>query len=400
MEQNAAFLSIFRAALHRLPLPQIADKLWPAVLEIADRQHVYAIITEKLAELPGFCDSGYYERALQKSVRYTLIQEKREAQFLHLYMAMCEAGLHPLVMKGLVCRATYGELGRLRPSGDEDLLISSESFLDAWQVLESNGYQPSAQCKPAEVERVHHVAFQHKNGYAIELHVRPIGTEPAHLRRMDQYFDDAHKQAVTLAYKGVALHTLCPTDHYLLLIFHMAKHFYSLGFGIRPLADMAMYYTQYSQEIQLADVYAALKACCLMPLYQDLVHIANEQLGFELPLPGDAVYPERMLAHMLDGGAMGVRDTTTLVSSLMVNTDISTGHSIGATVWRLVFPSKEWALRARPEYTGKPLKWLLYYPQRWMRGICALLGPRRTTPIRSLQSAQNRLELLRLYGME
>ena len=400
MEQNAAFLSVFRAALHRLPLAEIADELWPAVLEIADRQHVYALISEKLANLAAFCDSVHYERALQKSVRYTLVQENREAQFLHLYMAMREAGLHPLVMKGMVCRVAYGDLGRLRPSGDEDLLISAAEFWDAWQVLESNGYQPMSKAKPTNAELVHHVAFQHESGYAIELHVRPIGTEPAHLQRMDQYFDDAHKRAVTMAYKGVELHTPCPTDHYLLLIFHMAKHFYSLGFGIRPLADMAVYYTQYAREIQLADVYAALDACRLMPLYRDLVDIANGQLGFDLPVPGDAVCPDRLLAHMLDGGVLGARDTTTLVSSLMVNSKVSSGHRFGKSVWRVVFPSRERVLRAHPEYAGRPLKWLLYYPQRWMKGIRALLGPRRTTPIRSLQSAQNRLELLHLYGME
>lgn len=400
MEQNAAFLSVFRAALHRLPLAEIADELWPAVLEIADRQHVYALISEKLANLAAFCDSVHYERVLQKSVRYTLVQENREAQFLHLYMAMRKAGLHPLVMKGMVCRVAYGDLGRLRPSGDEDLLISAAEFWDAWQVLESNGYQPMSKAKPTNAELVHHVAFQHESGYAIELHVRPIGTEPTHLQRMDQYFDDAHKRAVTMAYKGVELHTLCPTDHYLLLIFHMAKHFYSLGFGIRPLADMAVYYTQYAREIQLADVYAALDACRLMPLYRDLVDIANGQLGFDLPVPGDAVCPDRLLAHMLDGGVLGARDTTTLVSSLMVNSKVSSGHRFGKSVWRVVFPSRERVLRAHPEYAGKPLKWLLHYPQRWMKGIRTMLGPRRTTPIRSLRSAHERLELLHLYGME
>ena len=400
MEQNAAFISVFRAALHRLPLAEIADELWPAVLEIADRQHVYALISEKLANLAAFCASVHYERALQKSVRYTLVQENREAQFLHLYMAMREAGLHPLVMKGMVCRVAYGDLGRLRPSGDEDLLISAAEFWDAWQVLESNGYQPMSKAKPTNAELVHHVAFQHESGYAIELHVRPIGTEPAHLQRMDQYFDDAHKRAVTMAYKGVELHTLCPTDHYLLLIFHMAKHFYSLGFGIRPLADMAVYYTQYAREIQLADVYAALDACRLMPLYRDLVDIANGQLGFDLPVPGDAVCPDRLLAHMLDGGVLGARDTTTLVSSLMVNSKVSSGHRFGKSVWRVVFPSRERVLRAHPEYAGKPLKWLLHYPQRWMKGIRLMLRTDKTTPIRSLRSAHERLELLHLYGME
>ena len=400
MGQNAAFLSIFRAALQHRPLPDTMDEPWPEVLEIADRQHVYAIISEKLAELPGFCASVHYERALQKSVRYTLNQEKCEAQFLHLCGAMRAAGLHPLVMKGMACRVAYGDLGRLRPSGDEDMLIAPEEFPDAWQVLKSNGYQPAVRAKPTNVEQVHHVLFQHENGHVVELHVRPIGAEPEYLRQMDQYFDDAHKRAVTMVYKGVEFYTLCPTDHYLLLVFHMAKHFYSSGFGIRPLADMAVYYTRYSQEIQLADVYAALDGCRLMPLYRDLVHVANEELGFGLPVPGDAVCPERLLEHMLEGGVLGARDTTTWVSSLVVSAEVANGRRLGPTIWRLLFPSRSWALQVHPEYAGKPLKWLLYYPQRWLKGVRAMLGPGRTTPIRSLQRAQDRLELLHLYGME
>lgn len=397
MEKQMAFLAVFRSALQHKIVPEIAQEYWADVLEIADRQHVYALIGEKLSEIPTFSASDTYEQVLRKSVRYTLEQEKREAQFLLLYRAMKEKGLHPLVMKGLACRAAYGTLGRLRPSGDEDLLIAPEEFWNAWQVLEDNGYHPTAKEKPRDVEQVHHVLFRSEQGYIIELHVRPIGLEPPFLQRMDRCFDGAHSRAVTMEWKGEALYTLCPVDHYLLLIFHMAKHFCSLGFGIRPLADMAVHYTQYANAIQLDEVYAALDDCGLMPLYSDLVHIANEHLGFSLPERDKTVAPEKLLEHMLDGGVLGGRNAAGLVSSVVVSGSMSEDHHLGKTLWHMVFPAREKLLQVHPEYAGKPLKWLIHYPRRWFRGMRAMM--QGATPIRTLRCSRERLKMLRRYGI-
>lgn len=399
MNQQTAFMTVFGAALQRQPLPDIAAELWPDILEIADRQHVYALVSSKLAELPAFCASEHYERGLQKAVRHTLEQEKRDAQFLRLYKALKAKGLHPLAMKGLVCRAAYGELGSLRPSGDEDLMISPAEFWQAWQVLEECAYQPSAKEKPTCVERIHHVGFRNDGGHMVELHVHPIGVENSFLQRMDQCFDGAFSRATVLKWKGADVDTLCPTDHYLLLIFHLAKHFCSMGFGVRPLADIAVYSTRYAGEIRMEEVYAALEACRLMQLYRDLVYIANKQLGFCLPEAGEPLCPESLVAHMLDGGVLGPRNSTGLVTSVMVMSSFKEEHRFGKALWHVVCPSRKELLRVHPEYAGKPIQWLLHYPRRWMRGFRTMLGPGRTSPVRSLQSSRERLELLQRYGI-
>lgn len=397
MDQKTAFIAVFCSALQQRPMPMIPMELWADVLAMADRQHVYAMISEKMAEMPVFCAWEQYERVLQKAVRYTLTQEKREARLLWLLGKMQEAGLHPLVMKGMACRAAYGETGRLRPSGDEDLLISSREFSAAWNVLEACGYKAVAKAKPAHAEEVHHVLFEDENGNMLELHVRPIGLGNAVFRQMDAYFDGAHGRAVPMMWKGRTVFTLCPTDHYLLLIFHLVKHFYSLGFGIRPLADLAVYYTRYAGEIRQEEVYTALEACHLMPLYRDLVFIANRYLGFSLPEKGSALCPEELLAFMLDGGVLGKRNSTAVVASVMTNSSIEADHHPVKALWRMVFPPRENLLQAHPAYADLPLKWLLLYPRRWIRGAKMMLG--KTTPLRSLKSSRERLQFLRRYGM-
>lgn len=400
MDGKTAFLTVFRFALQHQPLPEIPEATWPEVLEMADRQHVYALIGDKMAEIPAFCESAFYEQVLKKAVRHTFDQEKRDAQFLRLYKAMKKSGLHPLVMKGLACRAAYETQGMLRPSGDEDLLISSREFQAAWKALEEMGYHAAIKDRPPDTEQVHHVLFQNENNYTIELHVRPVGVGNAFFKRMDRYLDDAHNRAVRMAWKGEEISTLCPTDHYLLLIFHMAKHLCGLGIGIRLVADMAVYYTRHVDEIQQEVVQAALDTCGLTLLYCDLVYIANHHLGFSLPETQAAVCPDQLLAHMLDGGVLGPRNTTGLVTSAVVQYSFANHHRPGKTLWRVIFPSRAQVLQHDPASQDKPLRRMMYYPKRWARGARILFHRNSASPLRSLQSTRERMHLLKRYGIE
>ena len=102
---------------------------------------------------------------------------------------------------------------------------------------------------------------------------------------------------------------------------------------------------------------------------------------------------------MLDGGVLGPRNSTGLVTSVMVMSSFKEEHRFGKALWHVVFPSRKELLRVHPEYAGKPIRWLLHYPRRWMRGFRTMLGPGRTSPVRSLQSSRERLELLQRYGI-
>lgn len=55
-------------------------------------------------------------------------QARRAEAFLSLYQQFIKANMHPLVMKGIICRQPYGDFCDHRPSGDEDILIPKSEY--------------------------------------------------------------------------------------------------------------------------------------------------------------------------------------------------------------------------------------------------------------------------------
>ena len=400
MDVKTAFAIVLRCALQEEMLPEMDEALWQPVLEMAREQHLFGIISEKLAELPAFCASALYDAALRRNVQHSMRQSQKDAAFFGLYRAMEEVGLRPLVLKGPVCRQAYGMLGNLRPSGDEDLMVPPADFARAWQVLEEQGYVPLKKIQDVDANTVHHELFHHENGHRIELHVHPIGVINSVLQRMDAYFDDAFERAVPVELPGGRVYTLCPTDHYLLLIFHAAKHFCGSGFGIRLLTDVVMFHRSQAKEIDMARVEEAIRACRLEGLYADMVHLANEKLGFALPELGKTVCPQVLLDHMLESGVFGESNMTAALANNVTFSSIRHGSGTGKAFWKLVFPPKNQVELLHPELRNRPLKLLLYYPKRWLKATRMVLGVRGTSPVRSLMDSHKRLKLLKRYGIQ
>ena len=56
-----------------------------------------------------------------------MIQARKTEEFLALYKRLLEAGLTPMVVKGIICRQLYPQPDS-RCSGDEDVLIPKDQF--------------------------------------------------------------------------------------------------------------------------------------------------------------------------------------------------------------------------------------------------------------------------------
>ena len=67
------------------------------------------------------------------------MQSRKTGEFLQLYQKLAEAGLTPLVVKGLVCRSLYREPD-YRASGDEDILIPAEQFPECSRIFAAVSY--------------------------------------------------------------------------------------------------------------------------------------------------------------------------------------------------------------------------------------------------------------------
>ena len=120
----------------------LAEEEWKELFRLAQEQHVLPIVVESIYGSNAFQSQpdSWRQQVIQKSIRITMGQTVRTSAFLELFEKMEQAGLHPLVMKGLACRVLYPSPDS-RPSSDEDLLVSPEEFSQAADFLKTQGFE-------------------------------------------------------------------------------------------------------------------------------------------------------------------------------------------------------------------------------------------------------------------
>lgn len=71
-----------------------------------------------------------------------MVQTMKTGEFFGLFKHLWEAGVQPLVVKGIVCRSLYPKPD-YRLSGDEAVLIPADQFDKCHQAMLDYGMQPS-----------------------------------------------------------------------------------------------------------------------------------------------------------------------------------------------------------------------------------------------------------------
>ena len=99
---------------------ELGEAAWRELLQAAASHNILPLVADALpTELP---------EPYQKRVRQDILaQASRSAELGLLLQHLYGRGLHPLVVKGMVCRSLYPEPEH-RPSTDEDMLIDPAEF--------------------------------------------------------------------------------------------------------------------------------------------------------------------------------------------------------------------------------------------------------------------------------
>ncbi|MBR5126537.1 MAG: nucleotidyltransferase family protein, partial [Oscillospiraceae bacterium] len=137
--QHQQFLNILRCALVNRPAScsdALTDGDWEALMELAGDQKLLPLFSDAIHTVPGTeTVLPKYRPAIRRQV---LVQALKTEEFLRLYRHLEQAGIRPLVVKGILLRTMYPKPD-LRPSADEDLVVKPEEFAAARQALEDFG---------------------------------------------------------------------------------------------------------------------------------------------------------------------------------------------------------------------------------------------------------------------
>lgn len=384
---------------------------WDAILSLANTHNLFPFIFKEISKIdPDFQNTEKYKQYYQISMWRVAHQTIQTEAFSRLYKSFLEADLHPIVMKGIICRSMYGKLAEYRASGDEDILIKPEEFEAVKQVMINNGFTPEREeITEWDLQELQEITFESK-ALKVEVHVNPIGHENGMRRRMNQYFDQkVFERAQDIVINNVKYHIMSHTDHYLFLVIHAFKHFLGSGFGIRQVLDILLYREKYGCAIDWKYIKNCLEEIHAYSFYVDLISIGEQYIGF----PGlescegfddKTNCPDELLKDIMDSGVFGKSEMAHSMSSRILTAALNEEDkqtnkkpSKMRLVFDTVFPSKEQMRYWYPELNIKtwhvPFLWI----RRYYRFIKRSIDNGKGLASESTNIGMQRLELLKKY---
>lgn len=405
MYQTENFLNIIKYAIHKTSsekLPELQEPVdWGVLVKMAKEHNLFALFHEVAYQFPEYKNSEDYEKNVQVAILIVAQQVQKTEMFLELYRAFLKEDLHPIVMKGIICRQLYGDYAEHRPSGDEDILVEKKDFYKVKELMEESGYKCELeQITKAQIDKLQHISFVEKtNGFLVEIHTNMMGHRNALRSKMSNCFEGVFSNFREENIKSVPIRTLSHTEHFLFLVLHAFRHFTENGVGIRQLLDILLYQERYENQIDWSSLTKTLQENDADKYLGDIQHIGCCCLGFDLKQRLATVEPQVLLEDMMEVGVFGKRERTDIMAGNIVM-EVLNHEKKGLYAWlRAGFPARRQMLDWAPYLEDRP--WLLpiEWIKRWARFIKRARKYDGNLMRESLYKSQKRIELLRKYGL-
>ena len=283
-----------------------------ALMELAQSQALLPVLAQAVHDSPGIFSKEALSYLEKYARQLTIGQAARTAEFLQLYAALEENGLHPAVIKGLVCRDLYPHPEQ-RASTDEDFLLPEEERFRCKAALLADGLQ-------LVKEDADEAAYRDDDrGLYLEVHLRPFPSDSSAYGDCNRFFPDALSRTEAIRAYGCEIRTLCPTDHLLFLLLHAYKHVLHGGVGLRQLCDICLFAERRGEAVD----WPYIRRCCreqrIEQLAAAIFQIGERHLGIPAPEAFADVETDELplLKDSLSGGMFGADDPDRLHSSTL-----------------------------------------------------------------------------------
>ena len=402
-QMNETFLNILKAALaggSYEPCQEIPGEQWEQILRFAQIHQLLPVVVNACYQLPGLAGTPLLA-AVRGSVRQQVFaQTRKTGEFLSLYGKLREAGVKPLVVKGIVCRDLYPQPDQ-RLSSDEDVLIPPEQFDCCHQVMTAFGMETKSASGPEDSYEIPYTKAG--SPLYIELHKSLFPPESDAYGELNGFFEGVFQRAEEEVIEGTGILTLAPTDHLFYLICHAFKHFLHGGFGIRQVCDIVLFGRRYGREINWEQVQHNCESIRADRFAAALFAIGEKHLGITVSLPENwqrDVDEKPMLEDLLASGIYGGADMERKHSSnitLNAVTRQKQGKGEGGGVLRSLFPGCA-DMAGRYPYLKK---YPVLLPVAWASRICRFAAKNAGTNMgaKTVRLGNERIELLKYYGI-
>lgn len=378
---------------------------WRQLFEMAAQHQVIAMIYDKLGRTEAIrCMQPELKETFRKAAFQSIYGQTRQTQLFHFYYRQLnDLGITPLIVKGIICRNIYPQPD-YRPSGDEDMLISSADFKAVDEFFTAHGFVRDKEVEDAKVPE--EMGYRNlSNGAYYEIHTRLFSESSDAYGYFNQMFGDAFERQIVINIDGTECHTLDYTQHLCYLCCHSMKHFLHGGVGIRQLCDIMMFIRAYGGSIDWPAFWEQAGKLRIACYCANLLDIGERYLGFSYEAAGALradIMPdsEDLLMDILDSGIYGKSSAARVHSANITlqaaGAEKGNGHTAGG-IWRSLFPSYDY-MAGRFPYVKKHRFMIIWaYIQR----IWHYEKERRSLEEEktSTQIGRERVELLKKYDI-
>jgi hypothetical protein len=410
LELAGCFIHDEKAHLREVPssLENLANlagvhKLSPAIFE------VLRLSCAKEA----FVECEFWSGWRGSAIREIIFQGQRADGFLAVYRQLLEAGVKPLVVKGMACRSLYTKPD-YRTSSDEDMLVRKEDVAVCDKILLEQGFYRGK----LDFENLpHEIAYRNPvNGVYIELHFSLFDAGSDVFGGLNEVFTDAFESARAVKVQGVDVWTLNPTAHFLYLLCHCYKHFLYSGFGIRQVCDMVIMAEKWGHDMDWPYLQEQIEAFRMERFFRGLLNIGYGWLHMPAQVYGQAGLNAAesleeareasldLLQDILDAGIYGSSTRERLHSA---NITLAAAEKESGLL-RSLFPGMDY-MKSRYPFMEKhpvllPAAWVVRMSNYvWKGGRKSLLSKQEESVMaesgNSLDIGRKRVELIRKYGL-
>lgn len=403
------FLEALRASLQKenIVWDDMTKIDWYELFQLADSQGVLPLIYQATYSCPSAKEHAEIMKSYFSTVsEQVAMQVMKTAEFLDVYGRLCECGVKPLLVKGLICRNLY-PLPDYRPSTDEDVFIPPEQFEVCHKIFMDYGMQllePNA-----DIKKSYEVAyFKNPTTLYIELHKSLFSPDTDAYGDFNQFFADSHERAIQETIHEVSVYTLNYTEHLFYLICHAFKHFLGSGFGVRQVCDITLFANRYGAEIdwelllkQCKEISAERFAATVFRIGEKYLTFQTQQACYSEEFLKLALDEVDLLNDMLDGGVLGNVNLSRIHSgniTLHAAAANNKGKDSTGMVLRAVFPSRKYLMK----WYGYLDKYPFLLPIAWVSRIFRYLAAtdhKYNDPGQAVQIGTKRVELLKKYGV-
>ena len=258
------------------------------LMDIAKRNHMEYLLLGALLRLDNLPEQyiGELRRRVVHSLTRTMAQV---TEFKDLEKAFEEAGVKNQAMKGARMRFLY-PMPQLREMSDVDILIDAACMKQATQILNEKGYTLLQSIK-------HHDIYKKPPFMVVEAH--KVMYDKTVDSGQYKYFSNFSKAVLRDGMKYT--YDFNKEDFYVYMMAHMAKHFYTMGCGIRNLVDIYVYQEKYGEVLDKEYICEELKKCGILEFTKHMEKLTAIWLKNE---KGSMFYAD-LFQYMLDSGIYG-----------------------------------------------------------------------------------------------